>query len=58
MSKNKNNFQSKKNILVSSNEIEQFKSMLDNFGKDLSILNSNYKQLIDCNYILIYNIYF
>ncbi len=58
MSKNKNNSQSKRNILVSSNEIEQFKSMLDNFGKDLSILNSNYKQLIDCNYILIYNIYF
>ena len=56
MSKNKNNSQSKKNILVSSNEIEQFKSMLDNFGKDLSILNSNYKQLIDCKYILIYNI--
>ena len=58
MSKNKNNSLSKKNILVSSNEIEQFKSMLDNFGKDLSILNTNYKQLIDCNYIIIYNFNF
>ena len=55
MSTQKKSSHPKKNILVSSNEIEQFKSMLDNFGRDLSILNTNYKQLIDCKYILIYN---
>ena len=55
MSNHKKSSHPKNNILVTSNEIEQFKSMLDNFGRDLSILNTNYKQLIDCNYILIYN---
>lgn len=48
---NKKSTHSKNNILVSTNEIEQFKSMLDNFGKDLSILNSNYRILVDCKYI-------
>ena len=52
MSNNQKSSNQKNNILVSSNEIEQFKLMLDNFGKDLSILNSNYNQLIDCNYFL------
>ena len=52
MSSNKKQSQPKKNILVSTNEIEEFKSMLDNFGRDLNILNTNYRQLIDCKYIL------
>ena len=56
MSKRTNNSHTKKNIIVSSNEIEEFKLMLDNFGRDLSILNTNYHQLIDCNHIIIYNI--
>ena len=51
MSNNRKHSQPKKNIVVSSNEIVHFKSMLDNFGNKLSILNSNYKQLIDCKYI-------
>ena len=45
---NKKNSQQKKNVLISSKEIEQFKSMLDNFGNDLNELNSNYFQLLDC----------
>ena len=45
---NKKNSQAKKNVLISSKEIEQFKSMLDNFGKDLNDLNSNYIKLLDC----------
>ena len=45
------NSKPKNEILVSTNEIEQFKSMLDNFGRELTILNTNYKQIIDCNYI-------
>lgn len=49
MSNNKKNSQQKKNVLISSKEIEQFKLMLDNFGKDLNDLNSNYSQLLDCN---------
>ncbi len=48
MSTQKKSSHPKKNILVSSNEIEQFKSMLDNFGKDLNDLNSNYIKLLDC----------
>ena len=56
MSNNKKKSNPKKNILISSNEIEQFKTMLDDFGRDLSFLNTNYKQLIDCNYIYFYNI--
>ena len=53
MSTKENNSNQNKNIIISSNEIEQFKSMLDNFGRDLLILNTNYKQLKDCNYIQI-----
>jgi len=45
---NKKNSQQKKNVLISSKEIEHFKSMLDNFGNDLNELNSNYFQLLDC----------
>ena len=58
MSNNKKKSNQKNNILVSSNEIEQFKTMLDDFGRDLSFLNSNYKQLIDCIYIFFIIFYF
>lgn len=51
MSNKRRNSKPKNEILVSTNEIEQFKSMLDNFGRELTILNTNYKQIIDCNYI-------
>ena len=53
MSKKEKNSKQNKNIIISSKEIEQFKLMLDNLGRDLSILNTNYKQLKDCNYTLI-----
>lgn len=36
------------NILISTNDIEQFKTMLDNFGNELSIINGNYKKLLNC----------
>ena len=48
MSNNRKNSQQKKNVIISTKEIEQFKSMLDNFGNDLNVLNSNYQQLLDC----------
>jgi hypothetical protein len=50
MSNNKKKPHNKKenDVLISSKEIEQFKSMLDNFGKDLNDLNSNYIKLLDC----------
>ena len=34
--------------IYTSKEIEQFKLMLDNFGNDLNVLNTNYQQLLDC----------
>ena len=40
----------KKNVLISSKEIEQFKLMLENFGNDLTALNTNYQQLLECKY--------
>ena len=48
MSNNRKNSQQIKNVIISTKEIEQFKSMLDNFGNDLNVLNSNYQQLLDC----------
>ena len=48
MSNNRKKSQQNKNVVISSKEIEQFKSMLDNFGNDLNELNSNYFQLLDC----------
>ena len=51
MSNNKKKLQNKKenDVLISSKEIEQFKIMLDNFGNDLNILNTNYQELLECN---------
>ena len=51
MSNNKKKPQNKKenDVLISSKEIEQFKIMLDNFGNDLNILNTNYQELLECN---------
>ncbi len=49
MSNKRRNSQTKNDILVSSDEIQQFKSMLDNFGRDLTMLNANYKEIIECN---------
>ena len=49
MSNNGKSSQQKKNVIISSKDIEQFKSMLDNLGNDLSLLNTNYHQLLDCN---------
>ena len=48
MSNNRKNSQQIKNVIISKKEIEQFKSMLDNFGNDLNVLNTNYQQLLDC----------
>ncbi len=48
MSNNRKNSQQIKNVIISTKEIEQFKSMLDNFGNDLNVLNTNYQQLLDC----------
>ena len=48
MSNNRKNLQQIKNVIISTKEIEQFKSMLDNFGNDLNVLNTNYQQLLDC----------
>jgi hypothetical protein len=48
MSKNKVKSESNKKIIISCDEIEQFKSMLDNFGSNLSKVNENYKKIIDC----------
>jgi hypothetical protein len=50
MSNHKKVSQQKKNVLISSKEIEQFKLMLDNFGNDLTALNTNYQQLLECKY--------
>jgi hypothetical protein len=51
MSNNKKKPHNKKenDVLISSKEIEQFKIMLDNFGNDLNILNTNYQELLECN---------
>ena len=51
MSKKKKKPHNKKenDVLISSKEIEQFKIMLDNFGNDLNILNTNYQELLECN---------
>ena len=48
MSNNRKNSQQIKNVIISTKEIEQFKSMLDNLGNDLNVLNTNYQQLLDC----------
>ena len=48
MSNNRKNSQQKKNVIISTKEIEEFKLMLDNFGNDLNVLNTNYQQLLDC----------
>lgn len=40
--------QNSKNVVISSNEIEQFKTMLDNYGNELIFINDNYNKLIDC----------
>ena len=51
MSNNKKKPHNKKenDVLISSKEIEQFKIMLDSFGNDLNILNTNYQELLECN---------
>ena len=48
MSNNRKKSQQNKNVLISTKEIEQFKLMLDNFGKDLNDINSNYIQILEC----------
>jgi len=48
MSNNRKKSQQNKNVVISSKEIEQFKLMLDNFGKDLNDINSNYIQILEC----------
>ena len=48
MSNNRKNSQQEKNVIISTKEIEEFKLMLDNFGNDLNVLNTNYQQLLDC----------
>ena len=48
MSNNRKNSPQEKNVIISTKEIEQFKVMLDNFGNDLNVLNTNYQQLLDC----------
>ena len=48
MSNNRKKSQQNKNVVISTKEIEQFKLMLDNFGKDLNDINSNYIQLLEC----------
>ena len=40
--------QNSKNIVISSNEIEEFKIMLDNYGNELTLINDNYNKLVDC----------
>ena len=54
MSNHKKVSQQKKNVLISSKEIEEFKLMLQNLGSDINVLNTNYQQLLECN-LLIYN---
>jgi len=54
MSNNGKNNQQKKNVLISSKEIEEFKIMLQNLGNDINFINTNYQQLLECN-LLIYN---
>ena len=58
MSNNRKNSQQIKNVIISTKEIEQFKSMLDNFGNDLNVLNTNYQQLLDCKWIILFNFKF
>lgn len=48
MSNNRKKSQQNKNVVISTKEIEQFKLMLDNFGKDLNDINSNYIQILEC----------
>jgi len=48
MSNNTKKSQQNKNVVISTKEIEQFKLMLDNFGKDLNDINSNYIQILEC----------
>jgi len=50
MSNNKKNSRQTNNILVSSKDVENFRDMLANFGKEITILNTNYQKLLDCNY--------
>ena len=48
MSNNRKKSQQNKNVVITTKEIEQFKLMLDNFGKDLNDINSNYIQILEC----------
>lgn len=37
-----------KKIMIPTNDIEQFKIMLDNYGQEIEIMNTNYKKLVEC----------